>query len=176
MSYNSIKDGNPSRLVNLMVRADDDSPPWRAEDLADMLAHQLQVPLMYDLQRVGAPSHLQADALGRPEPAIRNFGELLHHPAPPLALLVLTKNFAKSCDVQPGYCLPSEIATLLYFGAIAAALARIGQRITSMENRSIGEGVRWALAQTWIDGKTRALFEEAAVQLNSDDRTSTENP
>jgi hypothetical protein len=177
LNSNLIKDGDPSRLAALLGQAADDSPRWLADDLADILAHQLRAPLLFDLQRIRPTTtthdpRAEPDPLGRPDgPEIHSLGKLFGHPSPPLALLRLTKDFAKTSDAQPGSALPPEIASMLYFAAIAAALVRLGERITALDDRALGDGVRWALAQSWIDGQTRSLFELAAHHLAIDRRT-----
>jgi hypothetical protein len=169
---NPIQHGDASRLAILLDRAREDAPRWLTGDLADILAHQLRAPLMFDLKTVRPvieESDREPDPLGRPGgPEIHSLGELLVHPSPPAALLRLTKEFAKTSDSQPGSALPSEVASLLYFAAIAAALVRLGERITALDDSAIRDGVRWSLAQPWIDSLTRSLFEGAASLLEID--------
>jgi hypothetical protein len=56
------------------------------------------------------------------------------------------------------------VATLLYFASIVVAQMRCGTRITALDDNAIGAAIQWALAQSWVDGPTRSLFEEAAAK------------
>lgn len=173
LSEYPIHHGDPSRLADLLGRASDDAPRWLGDDLADIIAHQLRAPLLFDLDRV-RPETPTADPLGRPGgPEIHTLGELFAHTRPPLELLMLTKNFAKTCDLTPDFALPSEIASALYFAAIAAALVRLDERITALDDRGIADGINWALSQSWIDSTLRSLFELAVDRLHVDDGSGT---
>jgi len=92
------------------------------------------------------------------------FGDLLHHPQPPLEMLQRVKRFAKACKVKAEGPLPPEVATVLYFASIVVALLRCEARISELDNKAIRTGTEWALAQTWLDQPTRSIFEEAAAK------------
>src|SRR4051812_3064316 len=109
-----IQHGDPIRLAALLGRAAEDSPRWLAGDLGEILAHQLRAPLMFDLQRarpdIGTPARVARDPFGRPNGTeIHSLGELLVHPSPPLALLRLAKEFAKTSDEQGKMPLPVDV-------------------------------------------------------------------
>ena len=72
-------------------------------------------------QRLAARLRLAAESQGL---LLKSFGDLLHHPNPPLELLRLTKDFAKACRLSRSGPLPREIATLLYFASIIVAWVR----------------------------------------------------
>jgi hypothetical protein len=57
--------------------------------------------------------------------------------------------------------LPHEIATALYFAAIAKALASHQTRITNMSDQTLQDGLNWAVKQPWITGAFRELFVRA---------------
>jgi len=173
LSKYPIQHGDPSCLADLLGRASDDAPRWLGDDLADIISHQLRAPLLFDLHRI-QPEAPTADPLGRPGgPEIHTLGELFTHTCPPLELLRLTKNFAKTCDLTPDFALPSEVASVLYFAAIAAALVRLGERITALDDRGIADGINWALSQSWIDSTLRSLFELAIDRLRVDEGNAT---
>ena len=165
VSEDPIHHGDPSRLAALLGRAGE-PPPWGADDLAAILAHPLRAPVLFDLHRVpgpgGAAPDPWADAAAR---QIHSFGDLLAHPNPPLALLVMTKAFAKTADAGDAP-LPGEVASVLYFAAIAAALVRAGERITALGDRAIADGTAWALRQPWLAAELRPLFAQAQDQLD----------
>lgn len=98
-------------------------------------------------------------------PFFRTFGCLFADSKPPLELLCQVKDFAKINREHPDSALPKEIATMLDYASIVAALLRHGQRITSLDNSALGEGMTWAEEQPWLDEMTRALFEEGRAVL-----------
>jgi hypothetical protein len=96
---------------------------------------------------------------------LNSFSDLFRHPKPPVALLKLTKEFAKSSDRRSASPLPPEIATVLYYAAIVTALLRHGSPISRLSLRALKEGVTWALEQPWLDEQMRGLFDEARAAL-----------
>jgi hypothetical protein len=159
-------------------------PDWREwgdGEMADVLRHQLGAPLLFDLGRSGPdrnagggerPAGPQGSATPAGAPPIASFGDLLRHPAPPVELLILVKEFGRAGRAGRaapigaeesegiGGTLPPEVGTLLYYAAIAAARVRHGRRITSMGDDDLRNGVEWALQQPWLDGPTRELFRQ----------------
>src|SRR3954465_4769755 len=99
-----------------------------------MFQHQLRAPRRSDLPKM-------TDQLASAsEPPIETFGDLLSHPRPPIALLERVKDFAKSSRFAQDGPLHPEVATLLYFAAIAVALVRCGARISELDSRALGQG------------------------------------
>ena len=96
-----------------------------------------------------------------------SLGNLLAFPNPPVELLKITKDFAKDCRQNPHSPMPQEIASVLYFTSIAAALIRCGDRISDLTNEALTEGFRWTLAQPWLDAQTRVLIEESLQHVNT---------
>lgn len=132
---------------------------WNDKDLGDILRHQLAAPLIFDL---GSTAGLGQDAgLASVNPGITSFGELLTHPNPPLVLLKLSKDFAKASDKSVDAPLPPEIASMLYFACVAAALVRLGERITELDDQQLKKGLRWGAKQVWVSEETHALFRQA---------------
>ena len=133
---------------------------WNEAELADVLRHQLDAPLLFDLGRLGRAGAV--DELAR---EIGSFRGLLLHGAPPLDLLVLAKEYGKSAVAQPDSPVPAEVGTLLYYATIAAALLRLGRRITRMGDADLLGGLDWALRQPWVDADARALIGDAAARI-----------
>src|SRR5438067_9323601 len=146
----------PRRLACLLDLTDTVTLPWRAQELSAILEHQLSAPIESDLAQEAAID--KGSALGV---NTWTFGDLFHHPAPPIELLRSVKDFAKANRNHPASALPNEIATLLYFASIAVARTRCGRRITSLSETEIRAGLAWALAQDWVDSRTKSLFREA---------------
>jgi len=144
---------------------------WRDDELGAMLQHQLTAPLRVDLINMHKDAAVGvrtlADAQGL---TLKSFGDLLAHPHPPIELLKITKDFAKACRLSPHSSLPREIASVLYFASIAAALVRCQRRITGLTNDALTEGLHWVLARPWVDTPTRALIEACLPLLKPHDR------
>jgi hypothetical protein len=121
---------------------------WKPDELRSIFLHQLAAPLDGDL---GAAS-------------TQTFGQLLRDERPPLALLRSVKDFAKRSRNSESP-LPEDVATALYFAAIAAALLRHGERISDLDDKGLARGFGWGVAQPWVDDDTKRLFAEAARKL-----------
>jgi hypothetical protein len=146
-------DNSAPGALAAMLGVDGAAPPaWEPQDLAAVLRHLLAAAPAAELP-AGGPA--VADRVG-------SFGELLRQPHPPVELLVLTKDFAKASREDAAGALPKDVATVLYFAAIVVARRRCGGRITRLSDGEVRAGVEWVLAQPWVDGAARALFEEGS--------------
>jgi hypothetical protein len=146
---------DPRRLARMLEPADSEAPGWRPDELGAILRHQLTAPVRFDL--------------GRPARAgrrVRSFADLLHHPRPPLALLTMTKEFAKANRSHPDRPLPEPVAALLYFASILVARLRRGRRITDLGDAALCRGLRWGVGQPWVDAAVRRLFREGLDRLD----------
>ena len=147
---------------------DQDSPLWQTDEFGAILRHQLAAPIRIDLdnlERLAARNiNTSAESSGL---ALKSFGDLLEHPHPPIELLGIAKNFAKACRISPRGHIPSDVATVLYFACIAAALTRCWSRITGLSNAELADGFRWTLARPWLDDKTCVLINKALAFLDT---------
>ncbi len=98
----------------------------------------------------------------------QSFGDLLRQPSPPLELLELVKDFAKANADHPEHGLPKEIAAVLYYACIAAALLRLKARISKLSEADLGRGLRWAAEQPWLDEETTQLLAAALAGITPD--------
>jgi hypothetical protein len=133
---------------------------WTEPETAAVLAHQLSAPVVFDL---GGLNPTAAAWIGRLAAAegllIRSFRDLFLHPQPPVDLLRLTKEFAKAHLSDPESPLPREVAMVLYYASIAAALLHGRPEISRLPASEIRLGARWALDRSWLDPDLRRLFE-----------------
>lgn len=143
-------------------------PLWASDELGAIFQHQMNSPLEPDLARMDPALRDRLGPLmaGSSEP-LRTFGDLFRHPHPPLELLQATKQFAKYSRTREE-SLPRELATVLYFLAIAAAWTRHRQRITALDGEPLLSGLAWARQQPWLDEHSRAILAEAERQLRPD--------
>lgn len=144
------------RLARLL-----DVDSWESDGLREVLRHQLSAPLETDLADAASAAGLDlADLCRLPAGSLRTFADLLHHPAPPLGLLQVCKEFAKKCRKLRNGPLPREVAVVLYYASIAAALTRCDKRITGLSNSDLMQGFGWTLAREWVDEPTKELVRE----------------
>lgn len=157
-----------TRLRRLVDDTADERELWRPEEFAAIFRHQLAAPLGADLGGLGPRLGEKLAGLRTPDGRpIATFGDLLHHPAPPVALLDLVKEFAKTSRRAGQSYLPPEVATMLYYLTIAVALCRCDCCLTRLEGAALQEGFRWARAQPWADEVTRELLGRAEDRLCS---------
>ena len=164
----AVFDTDRRQLATLFELSPDSERLWRDEELGALLRHQMTAPMQVDLINLERGLALRVRNLAEAQGlTLKSFGDLLAHPNPPVELLKITKDFAKACRLSPHSPVPHEIATVLYFSCIAAALVRCRRRITGLTNDALAEGFRWVLSRTWLDAPTRVLTEESLLFLNT---------
>jgi len=136
---------------------------FTADTLSKETLLQMQVDLISLEQGQALRTRTLAESLNL---TFTSLGNLLAYPKPPVELLRITKDFAKACRQNPHSPMPKEIASVLYFASIAAALIRCGDRISDLTNETLAEGFRWTLALPWLDAQTRVLIEEGLQLVN----------
>lgn len=162
----SIHESPPRHLAGLLRPSTEAERAWSGDELGEMLRHQMTVPVEAELGLAEEAAPRPAAGPGGVQGAsATTFGDLFHRPQPPLDLLRRAKDYAKSVRMDPRAPLPAEIATVLYFASIAAALVHCGQRLTSLEEGQLLRGLRWLLGQPWVDEPTRALAREGLSTL-----------
>jgi hypothetical protein len=108
----------------------------------------------------------EADFDSRQEnPCPKSFGELLRQPQPRLDLLEIAKDHAKAAGKQGGPGFPPEVWKVVYLGSIAAALARCGQRITTLSDKELQKAFHWLQEQPWVPEEIRTLATAAGRGL-----------
>ncbi len=95
---------------------------------------------------------------------IQTVRELLEHPNPPIELLIRVKDLSKR---RPRDLFPPEMALLLYYGSIAAAMVRCGKRITKLRDEDLRNGFSWAVKEQWVPETICELFRQGITQLSS---------
>jgi hypothetical protein len=165
-SASAVSKSPAKKLAALMAAGGGRDRLWRADELAAIFLHQMSAPVAVDLggfdPRTAARLKNLSEAQGL---VLRSFGDLLHHPAPPIELLELVKDFAKSNMDHPESCLPKEIAAVLYYTSISAALIRLGSRISHLSDADLRQGFLWAKGQGWLDETTRELLCQALKKV-----------
>jgi hypothetical protein len=153
-------------LAELMASGWENARLWRPDELAAILRHQMSAPMLVDLGSFDAATATRLKTLSEGQGLLlKSFGDLFHHPAPPLELVQLVKNFAKSNIDHPESGLPGEVASALYYASIAAALVHLDKRISQLPDVDLLRGFRWLEVQPWLDDRTKALLAEAMRKL-----------
>ena len=156
-----------NKLAALMATGEERVTLWRADELAAIFRHQMSAPVLVDLgtfdPRTATRLRILSEAQGL---LLRSFDDLFHHPAPPIELLVLVKDFAKANLDHPESGLPGEIAAALYYTSIAAALVRLDARISHLPDADLQSGLRSILEQAWLDEKTKGLLANALGKVS----------
>ena len=168
----SVFKSRPKALAALLAEREEGGRLWRPDELAAVFRHQMSAPVMVDLGGFDPATAVRLKTLSEAQGLLlKSFGELLHHPAPPVELLVLTKDFAKLNLDHSDSTLPSEIAGVLYYASIAAALVRLDTRITQLKDADLRRGLGWTREQPWIDEQTQELVAKAIEKLPPESST-----
>jgi hypothetical protein len=132
-----------------------DVPTWRADDVPELLRHQLDTPLATDL--LAAPSG--GDSKSDPFAGV-TFGEVLADAQAPLDWLRRVKDFAKASDQPPSPALPPPVATVLYYAALIAADLRHGVWLTSLTRSQVSSCESLSLHRSaWVICEIRDVHE-----------------
>jgi hypothetical protein len=132
-------------------------------DLSDALSELIA----FDARgRAVWPAKELAGMLERPLEGLGNGGSvraLLECPRPDVEVLVAMKTLAKRRQRD---LFPPEMALLLYYGSIAAAMVRCGQRITRLRDEDLRNGFTWAIKQPWVPESVCEVFRQATSRLS----------
>lgn len=158
---------DPQKLAN-MLQAGKPGRLWRDDELGAVLRHQLSAPVNFDLEGMDKGESARLETLAQADQLlIRSFADLLFHPHPPVELLQMTKDFAKACSLHPDSPLPQEIAKLLYFAAIAAAMVKCDLRITALGPVELQASINWLCGRDWVDDRMKDLLRQASNRLTA---------
>src|SRR5687768_12100400 len=141
MEPSGLNRSSPGLLARLMELEGEGAAVWGPEDFAAVWRHQMAARL--------------GDELAGGAGGEATFGEVLWARPPVVELLCLIKDYAKAKRGDAAGGMPGEVASVLYYASIVAARVRGGAAITTLDERTLGEGVKWALGQGWVDERTR---------------------
>lgn len=134
---------------------------WMPSELGAILHHLMAVPMPFDLSALPPGTRSRLQTLGAANGLLLNsLAALLHHPHPPVELLLLLKRYAKSNHEHPDSALPAEISTVLYILSIVVARQRCQRRITALNDDAVLSSIDWVLALPWLDDKARCLLRQ----------------
>ncbi len=151
--------GDPRKLGQMLDLAQEDVS--EVQDLRSVFRQQMREPMSQTVCCSGAQPARRIQS----EVSEFSLAGLLSSSSPSLECLGACKDYAKACLQHPDRSLPQEIARVIYFACIAAALLRCRQRITKLEDGTLMESFRWCLEQDWCFDELSSLFEEAIGYL-----------
>jgi len=154
-----------SGVARLLKIGAGDRARWEPLELAHIFQHQMEAPLLDDLRCDVSQMQAIAPLLRDVGTPIVTFKDLLLHPSPPVSLLCMLKDFAKTADKGADDPLPPAIATSLYLLAIAAAMAKRSERITSLDNEELSRSFQWILDQNWLPLEMHKVVTSAMTSL-----------
>jgi hypothetical protein len=161
-----IRNAKPDKLANLMAIGVGGTRGWSEAELGSVFSHQMSAPVCVNLGSLGASlSGKLRNLIDAENLILKSFRDLFQHPAPPLELLVIVKEFAKLNRDRPESLLPGDVSTVLYYLSLATALVRCKARISSLKENELKWGFEWALSLTWIDQASRQTFKVALEQI-----------
>ncbi len=162
-SATALSVSGPGPLAELLAAGEPPAGLWRPEEMAAIFRHQRAAAVRGDLGGATAPA--AGGVPGAQGARCESYADLLRHPNPPPRLLELVKDFAKANADHPENGLPKEIAAVLYYGCIAAALVRLKARISKLSDAELRRGLGWAVEQPWVDEETRQLLGRAVMEI-----------
>jgi hypothetical protein len=167
--------GRAKQLSALMASGEERGPLWRPDELAAIFQHQMSAPVLMDLGSFDPRTATQLKALTAAQGLLlSSFADLFNHSNPPIQLLQMVKDSAKTNLDHPESGLPKEIATALYYASIAAALVRLDKRISQLPDADLDRGLRLTREQPWLDEGTRSLLAEALKKISGDKSSDKE--
>lgn len=139
---------------------------WNKADLPRLLKHQLGLPLesLTSLVPNGGTPDITAMLEREQQPSLL---DLFTSANPSLESLEQVKVLCKGAAQAVDPTLPKEVATILYYAAIAAAKLRKGESISSASPEALAEGLFRVLAIPWCDPQLKQLFAETYLALRS---------
>ena len=159
----------PKSLAAFLAAGAERERLWRPEELGAIFRHQMSAPILVDLGGFDPATAVRLKALSEAQNLLlKSFSDLFHHLIPPLELLSLTKDFAKANMEHPESALPQEVAGVLYYASIAAAIVRLDARISQLKDPELQRGLLWAKDQPWVDDQTREILVQALEKISSD--------
>jgi hypothetical protein len=166
-SSEAVFKSRANKLASLLAAGGEAARLWRPEELAAIFRHQMAAPIMVDLGAFDSPTATRLKEVSESRGLLlKSFADLFQHPAPPVELLTLIKDFAKANRDHPASALPPEIASALYYVSIGAALVRLDRRISQLPDDTLRQGFRMTLQQDWLDQSTRDLLAKALSRLS----------
>jgi hypothetical protein len=165
-SAGTLSKSPPKSLAAFLAAGQERARLWQPEELGAIFQHQMSAPILVDLSGLDPATAARLKTLSQAQSLLlKSFLDLFLHPVPPIELLTLSKDFAKGNMEQPDSSLPNEVAAVLYYVSIAAALVRLERRISQLGDAELKRGLEWAKGKAWVEPRLQHLLEEALQKL-----------
>jgi hypothetical protein len=166
--HHDIYNSDPGTLEQLLGLESCARHDASQTDCDGCLGHTLSLPLVERLADT-RPDWATAleDLCTEQEPPIKTVRDLLLHPSPPVGVLIILKNAAKSSRARPGGPLADRAATALYLAAIGVAWYRCHEVITTLDIHGFAEKLHWAADQPWDDPTMVAVLKTTADEIQA---------
>jgi hypothetical protein len=156
-------DSRPFELFDMCERE------LHADELQAILTELLEQPITIELTGSGPGFASRLKTLASAQNLLlKGFGDLLSHPRPPLELLEISKEFAKTQMAMPESSWPVPVSHVLYLATICVAKLRCGATITQLDDASQIAAIEWAIEQPWVSETLRCLFDGYRKTLPSE--------
>jgi len=150
-----LDESNPSAFAQMLEQRALDDANISTVDLRDVLNHLLASQL----------AELEATSPYVPPDDARTLREALLDQTTDIELLQELKRFGRRQARTPGDELPADVASVVYFGAMAAALVHQDERISKSADDVLAHGFQLAAQADWVDPAIKALLNQAAARV-----------
>jgi hypothetical protein len=165
-SAGTLSKSPPKSLAAFLAAGEERARLWQPEELGAIFRHQMSAPILVDLGGFDPVTAARLKTLSNAQSLLlKSFLDLFLHPVPPIELLTLTKDFDKGNMDQPDSSLPNDVAAVLYYVSIAAALVRLDRRISQLSDAELKRGLEWAKGKAWVEPRLLQLLDEAVQKL-----------
>lgn len=155
---------NPVILAELLEIGRHREPTWSAEDLEQILEHQLDMELPEKLlPYLAKNSH--ANPMGSDIVHSHTFRQIIFSADASIDVLRSIKEYFKNLRHSTNHSLPTEVSTALYYAILAAAWIHLDTWISSVDPMSAQDGLIWLQQQPWIGGDLHQLYAAALQQI-----------
>lgn len=160
---NLVYAASPRAVNEALSQATSMEGLWSPSEYGQCLDDHLSAPLLQPMDDQTAeidlashrPIKSSSEVTGR-----LSIGEVLSMAQPSIGVLESIKRFAKSCIREPTSMMPSDVAMVLYYTAIAAAWSRCGEYISDLDRSELRRGFEWACSRPWISPLARDILNE----------------
>ena len=168
----SVLDVDESQTRLLAKMLDSSGPQvstWQDEDLRGLFQHQLDTSLASAFEYPESGESPTLTQLGKSSvPPIVTFADLLKHDQPPLELLHAMRRMARRSAKETSGAIPDEIASVLYFAAIAVARVRLGERISRSDDNVLRYGFEIMMRRAWIGKDLTEVFGQSLEKIDEE--------
>gem|GEM_PF-273497 len=151
-----------ARLFGVSARRDAE---WESFDLKSRLTRLLATPLLHSLPGIDPRALVRNSRwFGLARPDTITLRDVFFDPRPPIELLCEIKNEARRLTRMRNPQLPRNLASLLYFAAIAAAQIRRGLWISTLDPEMIQQGANTLVDEPWVVEPVRGVLQRFVGQ------------